>query len=225
MNEDIKNDWCLIPPYIWKDPNLSLLEKCLLGRIQALQNSKGYCYAGNDYLSEQLGKTKNWISKVLKKLEDRQYISREIIYDNKGKISERRVYLLAIGIGEKTKGVLAKNPIPIGEKSKYRVDIREEELEETFFITHTKEETKPERTIKYLVAIPEPHVAFFTSEFNCNPKQVENKGKELYSYCKSKGKVYKDYKHFLANALRKDFGVRKSYDELVQEENPGVVIV
>ena len=90
---------------------------------------------------------------------------------------------------------------------------------------HTKEETKPERTIKYLVAIPEPHVAFFTSEFNCNPKQVENKGKELYSYCKSKGKVYKDYKHFLANALRKDFGVRKSYDELVQEENPGVVIV
>ena len=223
MNEDVKNDWCLIPPYIWKDSKLSLLEKCLLGRIQALQNSKGYCYAGNDYLSEQLGKTKNWISKVLKKLEDRQYILREIIYDNKGKILERRVYLLATGIGEKTNGVLAKNPIPIGEESKYRIDNREE-LEETFVLEHTKED-KPEKAIRYLIAIPPEHIAGFYKTFNCNEKQVVSKGEELYSYCMAKGKMYKDYKHFLANALRKDFGVRKSWDELIKEENPGIVLI
>jgi len=222
MGKDIKNDWCLIPPYIWKDPDLNLLEKCMLGRVNALQTEKGYCYAGNDYLSEQLGRSKNWISKVLKKLEDRQYLSRELIYDSKGEIEERRIYLLARGIGVESKGVLAKNPIPIGVESKYRVDNRIE-LEENISLQTQK--SKPYTTISYLIALPSEDVATFTKEFNCNPKQVENKGKELYSYCKAKGKKYKDYKHFLANALRKDFGVRKTYDELVREENPGIVLI
>ena len=87
------------------------------------------------------------------------------------------------------------------------------------------QKSKPYTTISYLIALPPEDVATFTKEFNCNPKQVENKGKELYSYCKAKGKKYKDYKHFLANALRKDFGVRKTYDELVREENPGIVLI
>ena len=104
-------------------------------------------------------------------------------------------------------------PIPYSNTDK-KTDIIIESEKESLF-----------RTIKYLIAIPEDDVAYFKKKFNCNEKQIINKGEQMYSYCMSHGKKYKDYRHTLRNALDKDFGLRKSWDELIKEENPGIVII
>jgi len=63
-------------------------------------------------------------------------------------------------------------------------------------------------SINYLLNIPSNDLAEFTIAFICTDRQVISKGQGLYDYCQSKGKVYKDYKAFLRNALRTDFGNR-----------------
>lgn len=69
---------------------------------------------------------------------------------------------------------------------------------------NTKTDTSP----KYLLNVPSNDLAEFTLSFICTDRQVIHKGQELYDYCQSKGRAYKDYKSFLRNALRKDFGDR-----------------
>lgn len=72
-----------------------------------------------------------------------------------------------------------------------------------------KEYNKEEDTsINYLLNIPSNDLAEFSLAFLCTDRQIINKAQSLYDYCESKGKSYKDYKAFLRNALRKDFGDR-----------------
>ncbi len=70
------------------------------------------------------------------------------------------------------------------------------------------EEIKTERHIDFLLNIPEDVIKEFSKEFNVYEQGIRGKGKDLYNYCKAKGKLYKDYKAFLRNAVKKDFGLR-----------------
>jgi len=65
-----------------------------------------------------------------------------------------------------------------------------------------------ERHIDFLLNIPEEVIKDFSKEFNVYEQGIRGKGKDLYNYCKAKGKLYKDYKAFLRNAVKKDFGLR-----------------
>ena len=47
-----------------------------------------------------------------------------------------------------------------------------------------------------------------SSKFKCDASMVRTKANSLADYCRAKGKKYKNYKAFLSNALRKDFGER-----------------
>lgn len=95
---DIKNNFCLIPPSIWKHPELSLTEKCLLGRIYSLSSEKGYCYAGNNYLAEEISKSAKTISRVVSKLVEKGFLIREVSRNNNNQIEERRLKINEIGI-------------------------------------------------------------------------------------------------------------------------------
>jgi len=48
----------------------------------------------------------------------------------------------------------------------------------------------------------------FTTVFKVSQQGLIEKAKTLNDYCASNGKRYKDYKAFLRNAIRKDFGER-----------------
>lgn len=61
---------------------------------------------------------------------------------------------------------------------------------------------------RYLLDIPLEDVQAFIKKYNCTQNQLKSKAEELYNYCLSKGKQYKDYRAFLSNAVRKDFGLR-----------------
>lgn len=71
-----------------------------------------------------------------------------------------------------------------------------------------KELNKLERHIDFLLNIPDEVIKDFSKEFNVYEQGIRGKGTDLYNYCKAKGKLYKDYKAFLRNAVKKDFGLR-----------------
>jgi Mn-dependent DtxR family transcriptional regulator len=124
--EETKTSWCLIPPEIWEDKNLTLNEKCLLGRINALKTEKGYCYAGNGYLAEQLGKSTDRISKTISKLVKEGYVGREVSRDSNNQITERRLYLWL----KTTIPMVENNYTPIGENNQVREEYIEESIDQ-----------------------------------------------------------------------------------------------
>lgn len=65
------------------------------------------------------------------------------------------------------------------------------------------------RNINYLKSIPVTDLEEFYNRFDCDKRAIGSKAEDLYNYCQSKGKIYKDYKAFLINALKKDFPERK----------------
>ena len=72
--------------------NLSLQEVAVLSYIQSLAIKKDYCYASNESICNALKLNDRTLYRVLKKLEDKDYIKRETkSIGNYGK--ERRIYL------------------------------------------------------------------------------------------------------------------------------------
>jgi hypothetical protein len=81
----------------------------------------------------------------------------------------------------------------------------EEKRVEEKRVEKTTAPDKPERSINYLRSLPEEDLKEFAYRFDASPKQVQSKAEDLLNYCSAKGKVYKNYKAFLINALKKDF--------------------
>lgn len=74
-------------------------------------------------------------------------------------------------------------------------------------VENVKNDNK-ETHISYLQDIPEEDIEYFIAKYKCEPSPLNQKADALHTYCKSKGKRYKNYKALLENAVRKDFGYR-----------------
>ena len=83
-----------------------------------------------------------------------------------------------------------------------------------------KEMETPSPKISYLLNVPELDLQGFTQKYQCTDRQVRIKAEQLHDYCQAKGKIYKDYKAFLRNAISKDFGERVQMYMPVREELP-----
>lgn len=84
--------YCIIPPHILADEELSANEKIIYGRVQGLTKEKGYCFASNTWLAEHVGLSKGTVSNIISKLSDKGYLRRETIRDKNKRIIERRLY-------------------------------------------------------------------------------------------------------------------------------------
>lgn len=60
----------------------------------------------------------------------------------------------------------------------------------------------------YLLQVPFSDLQVFTQTYRVTETEVKQKAEELFNYCEAKGKSYKDYRAFLANALFRQFGKR-----------------
>lgn len=107
------NYYAIIPANIRYDNTLSGNEKLLYGEITALSNKFGYCNASNAYFSELYGKHKDTISDWINKLKKKGYIKTEIIKNNLGRVSERRIY----PVGENAYTYRQKYLDPIGKNT------------------------------------------------------------------------------------------------------------
>ena len=77
---------------------------------------------------------------------------------------------------------------------------------------------KSNTSISYLLNIPEEDLKEFVERFDTGVKQIKSKAESLSLYCQSKGRVYKNYKAFLLNALKKDFKERVKVVQKIAEK-------
>lgn len=82
------NYYAIIPANVRYDENLKLGEKMMYGEITALSKKNGICYASNNYFARLYQVSPQAISKWIKTLERRKYIT--IAYEKEGKAITRR---------------------------------------------------------------------------------------------------------------------------------------
>ncbi len=85
--------YAVIPADVRYDDRLPANAKLLYGEITALANAKGFCYASNDYFCKLYGFSDPTITRLLKALEDNGYINREVIRDESGKVTARKIWI------------------------------------------------------------------------------------------------------------------------------------
>ena len=95
------NFYAIIPANVRYDNELTANAKLLYGEITALCNSKGFCWATNDYFANLYGVSKtsisNWINALIKK----GYITRELIYKEGSKEIANRCLKIFEGVPKK----------------------------------------------------------------------------------------------------------------------------
>lgn len=110
-----KGYYAIIPANVRYDKDLIPNAKLLYGELTALANEKGYCWASNSYFSDLYGVSKKTVSNWIASLDDKGYISSQMIYkENSKEIKERRLYIVPTENNFTTYG--RKVPPPIEEK-------------------------------------------------------------------------------------------------------------
>lgn len=98
MNEN-PNYYAIIPSEVRYDKDLSSTAKLLYAEITSLCSKSGECWATNEYFSNLYSTSERTISRLLKMLKDKNYISIEFVYKSKSKEIEKRAIKLAnVGI-------------------------------------------------------------------------------------------------------------------------------
>lgn len=93
MNEAKPGYYAVIPAEVRYDDRLPANAKLLYGEISALIGADGFCYASNQYFSELYGMAEETISRLIAKLEKAGHILRQLIRDDSGQVTQRRLYL------------------------------------------------------------------------------------------------------------------------------------
>ncbi len=92
MEKENPNYYAIIPANVRYDKELKANCKLLYGEITALSNKEGFCWASNSYFAELYSVTPQAVSKWIKQLEEKGYIS--LKYIRKGKeIIQRNIYV------------------------------------------------------------------------------------------------------------------------------------
>lgn len=110
--------WAILPASVRYDPHLIPNAKLLYAEITALQESTGYCFATNQYLSSLFGLKPATITALLKNLTDNGYINVEVVRDDETKaVLQRRISTTA-----KLPIVADPSSINIGEGSPRKIE-------------------------------------------------------------------------------------------------------
>jgi hypothetical protein len=100
-DKTIPNFYSILPSVVRYDKKLSWFEKILYSEITALANYKGYCYAYNSYFENVFRISQSTITRAIKNLESRKYISIDLIKSDTNQVLERRIYILGENIYKK----------------------------------------------------------------------------------------------------------------------------
>lgn len=122
MNEN-PNYYAIIPAEVRYDKDLSSTAKLLYAEITSLCSKSGECWASNEYFSSLYSTSERTISRLLKLLKDKNYISIELIYKSKSKEIEKRAIKLAnVGIDKNVEGYRQKCHEGIDKNVFYPID-------------------------------------------------------------------------------------------------------
>lgn len=185
------NYYAVIPAIVRYDNELKANEKLLYGEISALAQKDGTCWANNGYFAKLYDVSNETISRWLKHLKDKGYITLEIVYKNGTKEIEKRL----IGIDQKINTPCQNNQYPIDENVNTPIDenVKENNTSiEQYKIN--KKEIKKKKFIPPTLEEVETYVK--DNELNVNAKDfvdyfeatnwVDAKGQKVISW---KGKI------------------------------------
>ncbi|MEG1758531.1 MAG: helix-turn-helix domain-containing protein [Oscillospiraceae bacterium] len=119
MKESEGNYWAVIPADVLRDDAIPANAKLLYGRISALTDARGYCWATNKYLADKSNLTVKSVSRLIASLEHGGYLRSESVPTETG--NERRIYAGAFLVTP-TGGDRQNCPTPLGQKSPRGVD-------------------------------------------------------------------------------------------------------
>lgn len=71
---DKPNYYAIIPASVRYDKDLSPTAKLFFGEITSLANATGICFAGNDYFSKIYNISERQVKRIIKQLEEKEYI-------------------------------------------------------------------------------------------------------------------------------------------------------
>ena len=77
-------------------------------------------------------------------------------------------------------------------------------------VSKVKRETSLKNSLKYLDELPEDDLKELYVKYEGSISQIKQKAEDLANWCRSNGKIKKDYRSFLLTALNKDFPKRNS---------------
>jgi len=112
------NYYAIIPAEVRYSKEITSLQKLLFGEITSLTNSKGYCWANNNYFATLYGKHISTISKNITSLSLAGFISVEVIRDENNRVSKRIIKIIT-PMDENVKTSCSKDPSPLGKNTKY----------------------------------------------------------------------------------------------------------
>lgn len=176
------NYWVLIPPQIAHDKRLSLQAKYIGGRIYALAQRNGYCFATNQYFGDELRISPRTIQRYINELIDKGHIKRTIVRDKRGKVISRHITILWQSFDFEHEESHLK---PKKKPSKY-VNVKE---------------TKPYSLMRNIGETEFEAIAY---EIDVSTEFVIDKWRDLQLYCSSSGKKYKNYYSALKQWVKRD---------------------
>ena len=117
--EEKPNYYAIIPAEVRYDKQLKPNEKLLYGEITSLATKTGECWASNNYFADLYEVEPETISRWIKDLKDRGYITTRIDYKEGTKEIEKRAIIIEGGIDKKiNRGIDEKNKGGIDKKVK-----------------------------------------------------------------------------------------------------------
>ena len=143
-----------IPAEIWLNEDLSLQEKALLADIDSFCSRYESCYASNEHFAKFIGVSTRRIKDIIKGLEDKKIIEREIVYKQGTKEIQKRLLRLPYPSGRNLHG---------GGEEKFPTPGEENCPESNTCISNTNKSNTTEYKIKRAR----------TREADCSPELAE----------------------------------------------------
>jgi hypothetical protein len=195
---------------------LSLEEYCVADLVHNLSHNPkntipGWCHAAKPTLGTMLGISRPSIFRHIKKLLSLKLLEqnpdqRELLrstskwYDN--------VIITTEQPKNNTPSQIETTSIKSIPLSSQNETMPPSQIETLQGYNTNKDNTKRERSLSFLLNIPEDTRLSFSTKFKVTEAQLIDKAEDLYHWCVSKGKRYSNYESFLRNAIKKDFGTR-----------------
>lgn len=98
-NRKFKGVW--IPAEYWLDENLTIMEVVILTEIDSLDGENG-CFASNKHFANFIGMTPAYVSKIVKHLKEKGYIT--VNYKTQNKVTVRSIRIVK-GINSSKRGI------------------------------------------------------------------------------------------------------------------------
>ena len=151
-----------IPAEIWLNEDLSLQEKALLADIDSFCSRYESCYASNEHFAKFIGVSTRRIKDIIKGLEDKKLIEREIVYKQGTKEIQKRLLRLPYPSGRNLHGGGAEK-FPTPREEKFPTPGEENCPESNTCISNTNKSNTTEYKIKRAR----------TREADCSPELAE----------------------------------------------------